>query len=154
MTPLTVAHPTTEKHGEPALLAVVEAFIERLGGAGELSEISGAGAQTFGRARKTVDRIDILGLVFTPFALVAPGGETFGPLLGKIAHGRFERGPILFLFGIQFEAGFQRGDARVKEGGSILGAKASVLSPCAESSAAAKAPAGERGEHKRGRHCE
>ena len=52
---MTAAYPTAEKHGKPALLAVVQAVVERLGGGGQLSEIRGAGAQALGcPARRSI----------------------------------------------------------------------------------------------------
>ena len=73
-----------EKHGEPALLAVVEAVVERLGGAGQLLQVGGAGAQALGRAGETVDRVDFGSLIVTRLALFSPSGEALGPLLGEL----------------------------------------------------------------------
>jgi hypothetical protein len=50
-------------------------------------------------------------------------------LLGKIPHRRFERRPILLLLGVQYEAGLQRRDARVKESRSIFRAETVLLLP-------------------------
>ncbi len=66
----------------------------------------------------------------------------------------FERRPILFLIGVQFEASLQRGDARVKEGGSILGAETTVLFPLRGIVRDGEAPANERRQSKRGHKCD
>jgi hypothetical protein len=42
---MAAAHPAAEKDGESALLAVVQAVVERFGGGGEFLQVGGASAQ-------------------------------------------------------------------------------------------------------------
>ena len=54
-------------------------------------------------------------LVAVVLVLRAPFGELVIVLLGQIAQRCFQRGPVLFLIGLQLQAGLERGDARVGE---------------------------------------
>jgi hypothetical protein len=72
--PLAVAHRPMEEHGEPALLTVIEALIERLRGLGQFLQVGCAGAQTLGRAGEAIDRIDLDVFVLILVAAVSPGG--------------------------------------------------------------------------------
>src|SRR5579872_6977080 len=125
--PMAAAHRAMEKHGEPALLGVVEAVVERLGRARELLQIGGAGAEEIGSAGETIDRVDLGGLVAALLAPFPPGGESGRALLGEIAHRRFERRPVLLLVGVELQARLQRGDARVEKSGPVFRRETTLL---------------------------
>ena len=126
---MAMAHRAVEQHREPALLGVIQSVVERLGGADQLLQVGGAGAQERRRAGETVDRVDRGGLIVAFRAPLTPGREAGGALFGEIAHRRFERRPILLVLGAEFEARLQRRNARVEEGGAILRGEAILLLP-------------------------
>jgi hypothetical protein len=149
--PLAATHGPTEKHREPALLAVVQAVVEGLRGRGQLLQVGGAGAEPLGSAGEAINRTDFRVLILIVIAALSLSSEPLGSLLREIAHRRFERSPILFLFGVQFEAGLQRGDARVKEGRAVLRTETTMLFPLGGIVRHGKATADERRQSKRGR---
>src|ERR1700691_4699538 len=145
---VAAAHRAVEKDGEAALLAVVETVVERLGGGREFLQVGGAGAQLLRGASEAIDGVDAGGRVVARLGVAAltslpPGGEARRPLLGEVAHRQFERRPVFLLVGVQLEAGLERGDARVEEGGAVLGAEAAALLLC-RIVGGSISPAGER----------
>src|SRR5262245_45253255 len=107
------------EHREAALLAVVEALVERTRGIGDLLEPGRALAHCVGTQIQAFDRV---------LRAVGIGArrETLGALLGKVTQRVLDRRPELLLLGIELEARMQRGDARVAEGADVLGAQARV----------------------------
>src|SRR3984957_14822241 len=149
--PLAATHGPTEKHREPALLAVVQAVVEGLRGRGQLLQVGGARAEPLGSAGEAINWTDFRVPVLIVVAALSPSSEPLGSLPLEIAHRRFERGPILLLFGVQFEAGLQGGDARVKESGAVFRTETTMLFSLSGIVRHGKATADERRQSKRGR---
>src|SRR5262245_56206823 len=118
----TVAHLSaieTREHREAALLAVIEALVERSRRVGELLEPGRTLAHYVGAQIQALDRV---------LRTVGIGArrETLGALLGEVAQRALNRRPQLLLLGGELESRMQRGDARIAERADVLGAQARV----------------------------
>src|SRR5262245_38177718 len=116
----TVAHLSaieTREHREAALLAVIEALVERARRVGELLEPGRALAHHLGAQVQALDRV---------FRTVGIGArrETLGALLGEVAQRALNRRPELLLLGGELEARMQRGNTCIAKGADVLGAQA------------------------------
>src|SRR6476659_2033686 len=137
------------KQREAALLAVIEALVERARRIGELLEPGRALAHHVRAQVHALDRI---------LRAVGIGArrETLGALLGEIAQRGLDRRPELLLLGGQLETRMQRGDARIAEGANVLGADARVthalqLSASADGARLLRVGIRAAGNRKRGR---
>src|SRR5262245_15486420 len=99
------------KHTEPALLAVIEALVERLKGVCVVLESGAAGHQRIGDALRALYGIE---------RLRAGAGRAAAVQGGEIAPGLLVRRPRLLLLGAEPQACVQRGDACVQESGPVF----------------------------------
>jgi hypothetical protein len=98
---------------EPALLTVVQTFVERLFRIGQALECSPGIAQGVGLPAEALDRI-ARGL------LIRPRRSAIVPRFGKLPQSRLEGRPIIRLFRREPQARFQRGEARIREGSKVF----------------------------------
>src|SRR5450759_1223293 len=129
---------------EAALLALVQALVERASRVGEFLERGAALRHRVGAQGQPFDRI-----LRTIGAGI--GGEPLGALLGKIAQRAFHRRPIFLLPGVKLEPGVQSRDPRVAVRADVL--RARVPARRIVASAGTLLRVGERsaGDRKRGR---
>src|SRR6185295_7167593 len=102
------------QHREPALLVVIEALVERVGGVGQFLEHRAGVGHRGGAAAQALGRI--VGRLRT--AHRAHAVET---KLAELARGGLEGRPVLFLLGAEREAGLERGEARFAECAHVVG---------------------------------
>lgn len=98
---------------EPALLTVVQTFVERLFRIGQALECSPGIAQGVGLPAEALDRI-ARGL------LIRPRRSAIVPRFGKLPQSRLEGRPIIRLFRREPQARFQRGEARIGKGSKVF----------------------------------
>jgi hypothetical protein len=120
-----------EQYYKPALLTIIQALVKGRCGGGQLLQVGRAGAQALGLGdrRDYLDVRILISLVLIGCALLSPSGEPLGALSREVADRRFKRRPILFLFRVQFESGFEGGYAGVEKRCPILRAKTTMLFP-------------------------
>src|SRR6188474_2455480 len=100
---VTVTAANAEQRTEAALLAVVEALVERLGGVSELLHAGRPRGHRVGAFAHARDRVGsgLRGVRAgaARFAAFGPRACTLGALLGEIAQRGLDRRPVLLLLG-------------------------------------------------------
>ena len=99
-----------QQRAEMTLLRFVQAVEERLGRAGDRLEIGGSLGQAIRHHVHVIDRRGALAAVHR----LVHGAHLFHARLGGVAHGGFERRPILFLVGRELQRRLHAGETRVE----------------------------------------
>src|SRR2546423_1611869 len=110
------------ERGEPALLIVVEALVERIGGLGELLQRHAGFGHRGAAAPQPLGRIDVRSLWIA--LLRHAGAEAIEAQLLHIARRLFERRPVLLLLWRQREPCPQRGRTRIGQRAHVLDIRA------------------------------
>ena len=125
-----------QQHAETALLAVVEALVERLGGIGELLQRRPRARPGRRRRAQPLDGVGP-GLRRSRLARASRRGRhAVGTLLGEFADRGLDRRPVLLLLGGELQPGLERRDARVGERRQVFGGRQSALCSSARRRAA------------------
>ena len=120
---VTTARPAAhaEQLTEAALLAFIEALVERLGGISELLEACSAHGHGIGALAQPRDGIRPgLPRIVIAAPRLAAGGHAVGAFLGQIADRGLDRGPVLLLLGGELQPSLEAGDASIGECGHVL----------------------------------
>src|SRR5262245_27597883 len=114
---------------EAALLTVVEALVERVGGVGEFLQRRAGIGHGCGALTQPLDRI-VAGLG------VAHRAHAVEPQLAVVARGLLEGRPVLLLIRRQGEPGLERGEPRLAERAHVVAVELLTL-PAVEAAASA-----------------
>src|SRR5579859_4676046 len=106
--------------GKPALLALVQRLVERIGGVGDLLQRGRRGRHVVGALAQPRDRIIRLLLILGVFPRLDPRLNMIDPQLGEIPHCALHRWPQLLLVRRQLQSGMDRGNPRIGERRTVL----------------------------------